>query len=47
VILAEKPMECVAIGAGKYFEIMQRNIGSSSVYEKPQLVKLGRVLNEE
>ena len=31
------PDECVAIGAGKYFEIIQKNIGSSSVYESLNL----------
>ncbi|HOV93518.1 MAG TPA: rod shape-determining protein [Spirochaetales bacterium] len=37
VILAEKPMECVAIGAGKYFETMNNREGSDSVYESLNL----------
>jgi len=37
VILAERPLECVAVGAGKYLEIMQKNLGSSSVYESLNL----------
>lgn len=37
VILAEKPLQCVAIGAGKYFETMNSREGSSSVYESLNL----------
>jgi rod shape-determining protein MreB len=37
VILAERPLECVAIGAGRYFEIMQKNVGTGSVYESLNL----------
>jgi rod shape-determining protein MreB len=37
VILAEKPLQCVAIGAGKYFETMNSREGSASVYESLNL----------
>ncbi|MDP2815508.1 MAG: rod shape-determining protein, partial [Rectinemataceae bacterium] len=37
VILAEKPLECVAIGAGKYFETMKSRAGASSVYDSLNL----------
>jgi len=33
VILAERPLECVALGAGKYFETMRSQDGSQSVYD--------------
>lgn len=37
VILAEKPLQCVAIGAGKYFETMNARDGAASVYESLNL----------
>jgi rod shape-determining protein MreB len=37
VILAEKPLECVALGAGKYFETMKSREGADSVYESLNL----------
>lgn len=37
VILAEHPLECVAIGAGKYFEAMQSRESASSVYDSLNL----------
>ncbi len=37
VILAEKPLECVAIGAGKYFETMKSREGAASVYDSLNL----------
>jgi rod shape-determining protein MreB len=38
VILAEKPLECVAIGSGTYFETMMNSRESSdSVYESLNL----------
>jgi rod shape-determining protein MreB len=33
VILAERPLECVALGAGKYFDTMRSQDGSQSVYD--------------
>jgi rod shape-determining protein MreB len=37
VILAENPLECVAIGAGKYFETMKSREGAASVYDSLNL----------
>ncbi|MEN6477539.1 MAG: rod shape-determining protein [Rectinema sp.] len=37
VILAERPLECVAIGAGRYFETMKSREGADSVYESLNL----------
>ena len=33
VILAERPLECVALGAGKYVDTMKSQDGSQSVYD--------------
>ncbi len=37
VILAEHPLECVAIGAGKYFETMNTRDAAASVYDSLNL----------
>jgi rod shape-determining protein MreB len=34
VIVAERPLECVALGAGKYYEVTRSVDNNRSIYER-------------